>query len=127
MREWIQSALGGSTGRILELTMMGRGIFLLQVSDPAIAEALMARSPILSGSCLLVFERWTPNFDIDKFDCQQRIPRFPVTLSFPGLPITMRDCISRVASRWGIVIPGSLSTVVGTPRIQVYALEICSS
>ena len=33
----------------------------------------------------------------------------------------MRDCISRVASRWGIVIPGSLSTVVGTPRIQVYA------
>ena len=33
----------------------------------------------------------------------------------------MRDCISKVASRWGIVIPDSLSTFVGTPRIQVYA------
>ena len=81
----------------------------------------MARCPISSGSRLLVFERWTLDFDIDEFDRQQRIPCFPVTLSFPGLPITMRDCISRVASRWGIVIPGSLSTVVGTPRIQVYA------
>ena len=68
MREWIQSALGGSTGRILELTMMGRGIFLLQVSDLAITEALMVRSPISSGSRLLVFGRWTPDFDIDEFD-----------------------------------------------------------
>ena len=122
VREWIQSALGGCTCRIVELTMMGRAIFLLQVSDLATVEALMARSPISFGSRLLVFERWTPDFDIDEFDRQQRIPCFPVTLSFPGLPITLRDCISKVASRWGIVIPGSLSTVVGTPSIQVYAL-----
>ena len=81
----------------------------------------MARSSISYGSRLLVFERRTPDFDIDEFDCQQRIPRFPVTLSFPGLPIIMRDCISRVASRWGIVILGSLSIVIGTPRMQVYA------
>ena len=101
--------------------MMGRGIFVLQVSDPATAEALMARSSISFGSRLLVFECWTPDFDIDEFDRQQRIPHFPITLSFPSLLITMRDCISRVASRWGIVIPGFLSTVVGTPCIQVYA------
>ena len=91
VQEWIQFVLSGSTGRILELTMMGRGIFLLQVLGLTTTEALMARSPISSGSCLLVFERWTPNFDIDEFDRQERIPHFPVTLSFLGLPITMRD------------------------------------
>ncbi|MCO5565126.1 hypothetical protein L7F22_018797 [Adiantum nelumboides] len=32
-REWIESALGGSTGRILELSMMGAGLFLVQLSD----------------------------------------------------------------------------------------------
>ena len=51
----------------------------------------MALSSISSGSRWLVFECWTPDFDIDEFDRQQRIPRFPVTLSFLGLPITLRE------------------------------------
>ncbi|MCO5592047.1 hypothetical protein L7F22_046041 [Adiantum nelumboides] len=50
VREWIQSALRGSTGRILELTMLGRGIFLLQLTDTVSIGALLARSPISSGS-----------------------------------------------------------------------------
>ncbi|MCO5584588.1 hypothetical protein L7F22_038519 [Adiantum nelumboides] len=46
VREWIQSALGGSNGRILELTMMGRGIYLLQLSDTDSTDALSARLQI---------------------------------------------------------------------------------
>ncbi|MCO5551713.1 hypothetical protein L7F22_005217 [Adiantum nelumboides] len=33
----------------------------------------------------------------------------------------MRWCIPRMAARWGIVIPGSFLSEIGTPRIQVYA------
>ncbi|MCO5591818.1 hypothetical protein L7F22_045810 [Adiantum nelumboides] len=121
VREWIESALGSSTARILELSMMTAGLFLLQLSDSVSTNALLARSPISSGSRLLVFQRWTPQFDQDEFDRQQQIPRFPVTLSFPSLPIFMRRCIPRMAARWGIVIPGSLMSKIGTPRIQVYA------
>ncbi|MCO5571756.1 hypothetical protein L7F22_025504 [Adiantum nelumboides] len=121
VREWIESALGGSTARILELSMMSAGLFLLQLSDLVSTDALLARSPISFGSRLLVFQRWTPQFDQDEFDCQQQIPRFPVTLSFPSLPIFMRRCLPRMAARWGIVIPGSLVSEIGTPRIQVYA------
>ncbi|MCO5592891.1 hypothetical protein L7F22_046895 [Adiantum nelumboides] len=106
VREWIESALGGSTARILELSMMTAGLFLLQLSDSVSTDALLTRSPISSGSRLLVFQRWTPQFDQDEFDRQQQIPRFPVTLSFPSLPIFMRGCIPRMAARWGIVIPG---------------------
>ncbi|MCO5562154.1 hypothetical protein L7F22_015780 [Adiantum nelumboides] len=120
VREWIESALGGSPARILELSMMTAGLFLLQLSDSVSTDALLARSPISSGSRLLVFQRWT-QFDQDEFDHQQEIPRFPVTLSFPSLPIFMRRCIPRMAARWGIVIPGSLVSEIGTPRIQVYA------
>ncbi|MCO5558663.1 hypothetical protein L7F22_012249 [Adiantum nelumboides] len=121
VREWIESALGGSTARILELSMMSAGLFLLQLSDSVSTDALLARSPISSGSRLLVFQRWTPQLDQDEFDRQQQIPRFPVTLSFPSLPIFMRRCLPRMAARWGIVIPGSLVSEIGTPRIQVYA------
>ncbi|MCO5552711.1 hypothetical protein L7F22_006228 [Adiantum nelumboides] len=121
VREWIELALGGSTARILELSMMTAGLFLLQLSDSVSTDALLARSPISSGSRLLVFQRWTPQFDQDEFDRQHQIPRFPVTLSFPSLPIFMRRCIPRMATRWGIVIPGSLVSEIGTPRIQVYA------
>ncbi|MCO5605023.1 hypothetical protein L7F22_059200 [Adiantum nelumboides] len=94
---------------------------LVKLSDLVSTDALLARSPISSGSRLLVFQRWTPQFDQDEFDRQQQIPRFPVTLSFPSLPIFMRRCIPRMAARWGIVIPGSLVSEIGTPRIQVYA------
>ncbi|MCO5577591.1 hypothetical protein L7F22_031422 [Adiantum nelumboides] len=121
VREWIESALGGSPARILELSMMTTSLFLLQLSDFFSTDALLARSPISSGSRLLVFQRWTPQFDQDEFDRQQQIPRFPVTLSFPSLPIFMRRCIPRMAARWGIVIPGSFVSEIGTPRIQVYA------
>ncbi|MCO5601742.1 hypothetical protein L7F22_055866 [Adiantum nelumboides] len=120
--DWIQSALGDSTGRSLELTMMGWGIFLLQLLDAVSIDALLARSPVSSGSRLLAFKQWTPHFDLDEFDWQPRIPRFLVTLSFLGLPIFMRRCILRVAARWGIVIPGSLSAEIGTPCIQIYNL-----
>ncbi|MCO5589302.1 hypothetical protein L7F22_043268 [Adiantum nelumboides] len=120
VREWIESALGGSTVRILELSMMTAGLFLLQLSDSVSTDALLARSPISSGSRLLVFQRWTPQFDQDEFDRQQQIPRFPVTLSLPSLPIFMRRCIPRMAARWGIVIPGSLVSEIGTPRIQIW-------
>ncbi|MCO5598051.1 hypothetical protein L7F22_052141 [Adiantum nelumboides] len=34
----------------------------------------------------------------------------------------MRRWIPRMAARWGIVIPGSLVSEIGTPRIQVYTL-----
>ncbi|MCO5558813.1 hypothetical protein L7F22_012400 [Adiantum nelumboides] len=122
VREWIESALGGSPARILELFMMMAGLFLLQLSDSVSTDALLARSPISSGSRLLVFQRWTPRFDQDEFDRKQQIPRLSVTLSFPSLPIFMRRCIPRMAARWGIVIPGSLVSEIGTPRIQVYAL-----
>ncbi|MCO5598918.1 hypothetical protein L7F22_053017 [Adiantum nelumboides] len=63
VQEWIQSALGGLIVRILELTMMGRGIFLLQLSDSVSTDALLALSLISSGSQFLVFQRWTPQFD----------------------------------------------------------------
>ncbi|MCO5566381.1 hypothetical protein L7F22_020058 [Adiantum nelumboides] len=99
VREWIESALGGSIVRIPELSMMGAGLFLLQLSDSVSIDALLARSPISSVSRLLVFQRWTPQFDQDEFDCQQQIPRFPVTLSFPSLPIFMRQCIPRMVAR----------------------------
>ncbi|MCO5598050.1 hypothetical protein L7F22_052140 [Adiantum nelumboides] len=71
VREWIESALGGSTARILELSMMTAGLFLLQLSDSVSTDALLARSPISSGSRLLVFQCWTPQFDQDEFDRQQ--------------------------------------------------------
>ncbi|MCO5607556.1 hypothetical protein L7F22_061753 [Adiantum nelumboides] len=121
VREWIESALGGSPARILELSMMTAGLFLLQLSDSVSTDALFARSPISPGSRLVVFQRWTPQFDQDEFDRRQQIPRFPVTLSFSSLPIFMRRCIPRMAARWGIVIPGSFVSETGTPRIQVYA------
>ncbi|MCO5579749.1 hypothetical protein L7F22_033609 [Adiantum nelumboides] len=119
VREWIESALGGSPARILELSMITTGLFLLQLSDSVSTDALLARSPISSGSRLLVFQRWTPQFDQDEFERQQQIPRFPVTLSFSSLPIFMRRCIPRMAATWGILIPGSLVSEIGTPRIQV--------
>ncbi|MCO5613142.1 hypothetical protein L7F22_067418 [Adiantum nelumboides] len=121
VREWIESALGGSPARILELSMMTVGLFLLQLSDSVSTDALLARSSISSGSELLVFQLWTPQFDQDEFDRQQQIPRFPMTLSFSSLPIFMRRCIPRMAARWCIVIPGSFVSEIGTPRIQVYA------
>ncbi|MCO5574546.1 hypothetical protein L7F22_028333 [Adiantum nelumboides] len=77
VREWIESALGGSPARILELSMTA-GLFLLQLSDSVSTDALLARSPIFSGSRLLVFQRWTPQFDQDELDRQQQIPRFPM-------------------------------------------------
>ncbi|MCO5612478.1 hypothetical protein L7F22_066746 [Adiantum nelumboides] len=113
----IESALGGSTGRILQLSMMGSSLFLVQLSDSISTDALLARSPISSGSRLLVFQHGTPQFDQDEFDRQQ-IPRFAVTLSFPSLPIFMRRCIPRMAARWGIVILGSFLSEIGTLRIQ---------
>ncbi|MCO5612080.1 hypothetical protein L7F22_066342 [Adiantum nelumboides] len=100
VREWIESALGGSTARILELSMMTASLFLLQLSDSVSIDALLARSPISSGSRLLVFQRWYPQFDQDEFDRQQQIPRFPVTLSFPSLPIFMRRSKRPEFSAW---------------------------
>ncbi|MCO5569110.1 hypothetical protein L7F22_022817 [Adiantum nelumboides] len=111
VREWIESALGGSTARILELSMMTAGLFLLQLSDSVSTDALLARSPISSGSRLLVFQRWTPQFDQDEFDRQQQIPRFHVTLSFPSLPIFMRRCIPCLAA--SVKIKESLVTFGG--------------
>ncbi|MCO5593687.1 hypothetical protein L7F22_047704 [Adiantum nelumboides] len=109
----MQTAIEHFSGR----TLVGRLLL-----DSVSTDALLACSPISSGSRLLVFQRWTPQFDQDEFDRQQQIPRFPVTLSFPSLPIFMRRCLPRMAARWGIVIPGSLVSEIGTPRIQVYAL-----
>ncbi|MCO5578946.1 hypothetical protein L7F22_032797 [Adiantum nelumboides] len=46
------------------------------LSDSVSTNVLLARSSISFGSRLLVFQRWTPQFDQDEFDRQQQIPRF---------------------------------------------------
>ncbi|MCO5603148.1 hypothetical protein L7F22_057295 [Adiantum nelumboides] len=51
-----------------------------KLSDSVSTDALLARSTISSGSRLLVFQRWPPQFDQDEFDRQQQIHRFPVTI-----------------------------------------------
>ncbi|MCO5559569.1 hypothetical protein L7F22_013170 [Adiantum nelumboides] len=106
-----------SFGRLLELTIMGRGIFLLLLMDTVSTDALLACFPISSGSCLLAFERWIPQFDLDEFDCQQRIPLFSVTLSFLGLPIFMRRCIPR------LVASELMAVVLSSILMQIIVLE----
>ncbi|MCO5602332.1 hypothetical protein L7F22_056462 [Adiantum nelumboides] len=95
-----QAVHAGKLERSLRLNLLS-----LSFSDTVSTDALLARSRIASGSRLLVFQRWTPQFDLDEFDRQQQISRFLVTLSFSGLPIFMQRCIPCVAARWGIVIP----------------------
>ncbi|MCO5569522.1 hypothetical protein L7F22_023235 [Adiantum nelumboides] len=41
VREWIEAALGGSSARILELSMMDAGLFLLQLLDFVSTDALL--------------------------------------------------------------------------------------
>lgn len=121
IRDWILASLGVTDGRLLELSLFGRGIFCAHLSDELCTLSLLARSPILSGSRIIFLYPWYPGFSAEDFERRHDTPRFPVTLSFPGMPPEFRELIPGIAAHWGIVLPGSLSAKSGTPRIQVLA------
>ena len=62
----------------------------------------------------------SPSLSLFASACHLHIP---VTVAFPGIPLHFRHLIPTVAGRIGTVVPGSLVTGVGTPRIQVWALQ----
>ncbi|MCO5608150.1 hypothetical protein L7F22_062356 [Adiantum nelumboides] len=118
VRERIESALGGSIGCILELTMMGSGIFLLQLSDFVSTDALLARSQIPSGSRLLVFQPWTPLFDRDEFDRPAADTSLLGDLILSGTPHLHETMHPSYSGQVGYC---DSRFFLGTPRIQVYA------
>ena len=121
IRDWLQSALRVPDGRVAEIELAGRGIFRVVLSDETTAQALLLRSPILADSRAIHLREWYPEFTAEDFESRFDIPRFPVTVAFPGIPLQFRHLISSVVGRMGTVVPGSLVTGVGTPRVQVWA------
>ena len=120
VRDWLQTALRLPEGRVAEIELLGRGVFRAVLSDERSAQALLERSFIISDSRIIHLRQWYPEFTAQDFDTRFDIPRFPVTISFPGIPFQFRHLIPSVAAKIGIVIPGSLVSGVGSPRIQVW-------
>lgn len=121
IRDWLQGSLAVSVGRIVELSLLRRGVFVVRLSDELAARSLLARQPIIAGSRFLFLLPWFSGFSLDEFDRRHIIPRFPLTLFFPALPLEFRDILPDIVRHWGAVVPGSLVTSSGTPRIQVIA------
>ena len=101
LRDWIRTSLAIQEGRITGISFHGRGIFSIQLSDEASARALLERSPLPAGTRFIFFTPWYPQFDPESFDSKHHIPQFPITLSFPGLPLELRDMLFELASPFG--------------------------
>lgn len=109
--------MGVAEGHIHELTFLGGGVFSVQLSDESCAKSLLVRSPVITGSRVILLTPWYSNFDLDDFDRRLEIPRFLATLSFLGLSMELRDMLPRLASQFGLTVPPSAVLTAGSLRI----------
>ena len=91
VRDWIIPSIrlrGG--GRIENILFLGRSTFMLLLSSEESASALLEQSPLSCSEHLVFFVKWYADFDLSSFEERCQVPRFPVRLSFPGLPPEFR-------------------------------------
>lgn len=116
-----ETALRTPDRRVADMELVGRTIFRVVLSDETVAQAFLQSSPFIADSRMIHLWEWYQEFTRDDVDSRFDIPRFRVTVAFPGIPIQFRHLISTMAGRMGMVVRGFLVTGVGTPRIQVWA------
>ena len=68
LRDHLQAAMGTHQGRVVEVTGLGRGIFMALLSDAASVAALCAVAPILASGRALYIMPWYRSFIEDEFD-----------------------------------------------------------
>lgn len=77
-------------GTIEEILLLGRGTFMVLLADEDSVSLLVEQSPLSRNDKMLFLVRWYTDFDMDSFKVRCQVPRFPVKLSFPGLPAQFR-------------------------------------
>ena len=89
---------------IEEVTLMGRGIFWLKLSDPRSMNALIASSPIAVDGRIISLVPWYRGFSASDFETRFHIPRHPVTLQFPSLAAELRPIVKDLGAHFGWVM-----------------------
>lgn len=78
-------------------------MILLSFEDKALS--LLERSSLPFQNKLFFFVKWYQGFDMATFEDRCKVSRFPVKLSFPGLPLEFR--VPQVLQQFG--------SICGTP------------
>lgn len=60
---------------------------------------------------------WYRSFQDSSFDTQHRIPRFPITILFPGLPLELQHSISDFCAHFGMVLSNSFVDAMINARV----------
>lgn len=68
---------------------------MLQLADVVDAKRLVSRSTYTIGGMLIMVAPWYPEFLVTDFDTRYAIPRYLLTLHFPGPPFHIRGALER--------------------------------
>ena len=121
-RDWIIASIrlrGG--GRIEDILLLGRSTFMLLLSSEECASALLEQSPLPCSEHLVFLVQWYSDFDLSSFEDRCQVPRFPVKLSFPGLPPEFRvpQVLSQFGALFGTPFQGSIQLRSSVPSLMV--------
>lgn len=88
--DWILAGIKVPDGKVEDVLLLGKGTFMLLLSSEECTSSLLASSPLSLHDKLIFLVKWYPDFDMAAFEDRCQVPRFPVKLSFPGLPSEFR-------------------------------------
>ena len=122
-RDWVAASLRIREGRIDDILLLDRSTFMLLLSSEECASALLEQSPLPCSEHLVFLVRWYEDFDLSSFEDRCQVPRFPVKLSFPGLPPEFRvpQVLSQFGALFGTPFQRSIQTRSSIPSLMVAA------
>lgn len=123
-RDWLLASLAIEHGPIEDVLLLGKGTFMILLSSEEKALSLLERSPLPFQNKLFFFVKWNQGFDMATFEDRCKVPRFPVKLSFPGLPPKFRvpQVLQQFGSICGTPFQDSIQLQSSIPSIKVAAL-----
>lgn len=123
-RDWILAKINVLDGKVEDVLLLGKGTFMLLLSSEECSSSLLARSPPSLHDKLIFLVKWYPDFDMAAFEDRCQVPRFPMKLSFPGLPSEFRapQIITQLGSIFDTPFESSIQLQASIPSIRVAVL-----
>lgn len=103
IRTRLQTSLQITAGHIIEVVLLGRGLFMLQLVESADADRLVSQSSFTVSDRLIMVVPWYP---ISSFEERHAVPRHPMTLRFPSLPFHLRRAIREIQTSFETPLRG---------------------